>query len=373
MLTVNRETKKSSITGSGSYLSIANELRSRVLKGEWGSGQKIASENELANEFNVCRVTVKKSLRELELEGLLTSQQGKGRYVVDQKSRNKSWVVGLLLFDQSQLASPVTLARLEGIQAVASQAGYHIHVVAMNTARDSGEMALASLINAVNVDGMIVVTQQAKAAQVERLSQLAPVVWLDHSTVGPRLQGVEEDHIGGAFAAARHLIELGHRRIALLTANENFSIACAQREGVRLAMREMIAARQGQFYTLFGQSSFNIEAGRELGRRFLELPDRPTAIISGSDELATGIYQILTQKGLCVPKDVSLVGWNDMLTLEQIPLPMTSVKIDFRKVASQAIRRLFRMIDGQEEITPVEDDLISAELIVRKSTASPAQ
>ena len=359
------------------YSSIAGEMRSRIVSGEWIPGQQITSEKKLAEEFSVCHSTVKKSLRILEREGLLWSKRGKGRFVSDTKSRRKTWTIGVVLFDQKHLAHPVTSEHLSGIQEVLGEAGYHLKLTAMNTLSVSIvsdiSMSLVELVTPSSIDGALVMAQEANRFQVERLAQHVPVVWLNHQTINPTLLGVKDDYIGGAYAAAKHLLELGHRNIALLTTQETFDIACEQRNGAQLAMREIISTGRGKLYALHGGREFTIESGKQLARRLLDLPTRPTAAVCGSDEIAIGAFEVLTQAGLNVPDDISMVAWNDTLTAGQIPVPMTTVRIDFNRAAARSTRILLELVDKHKKNPEREFDQIQAELIVRESTAPPKE
>lgn len=362
--------------GDGIYSSIAGELRSRITSGQWTPGQQITPENELAREFRVCRATLKKSLKVLENEGLLWSRRGKGRFVSDVHAHNKTWVVGVVLFDQKHLVHPVASLRLAGVQEVLGEQGYHLKVMAMNTSPgqtpQGGRTSLAELLEPSTIDGAIVIAEQADKSQVERLARHTPVVWLNHPTVGSLLRGVQEDHLGGAFAAAKHLLELGHRRIALLTGPETFGIAYAQREGVRLAMREFVSDGRSNLTVLYSRKAFTVQDGRRMSQSLLENSVRPTAVICGSDELAIGAFDVLTQAGLKVPDDISMIAWNDTLTPGQIPLPMTTVCPDFRRSSARGARMLLRMM---ENLNVSEEHVMEAEteLIIRKSTTSPRE
>lgn len=359
------------------YAAIAGELRSRIISGQWQPGEKIASEKSLASEFRVCRATVKKSLGDLEREGLLWSRRGKGRFVSDRDTRGKTWVAGVVLFDQTHLAHPVMSKRLVGLQEVLGKAGYHLKAVAMNRMARPGaggvRTSLAQLLRVESIDGAIVLAEQTDRSQVEQLAQYVPVVWLNHPTLSPRLLGIHEDHIGGAFAAAKHLLQLGHRHIALLTGPESFGIAHAQWDGARLAVREIASDGEGQLSVLYSRDAFTVEEGRELAQRLLDGPARPTAVICGSDDLAIGAFEVFRSAGLKVPDDISMVAWNDTLTAEQIPLSMTTVRIDFSRSAACGARMLLRLMEQADEPAEWEDEEIRAELIIRESTAPPKQ
>jgi DNA-binding LacI/PurR family transcriptional regulator len=232
----------------------------------------------------------------------------------------------------------------------------------------SSGVLIMDLIDPDRIDGAIVMTREVPQEQVEALAAKIPVVWLGHESILPRIAGVQNDVIGGAYDAARHLAALGHRNISLVTIAESFAQGRDQRRGVRLGLRDLLTQ---------GDATLNVwEAGRNstddghrLGREFLAKPDRPTAVICGSDELAVGVYRAASEIGLQVPGQLSIIGWNDSPILEAIPVPMTSVRIDHKQLGAASVQHVRKLIE-----TPYaseESELLPVELIVRKSTAAP--
>lgn len=346
---------------------IAASLRKQILAGELAAGDRLPAERELAKSFGVSPATVQKVLKELEREKLVKGQWGRGRFVTDWRG-SKTWAVAVLLYEAAHLQHPVMMRRLAGIQPPLEEAGYHIHFIVMNR-QARGEQEWPTLIPPSNFDGAIVVAHQAQPRQVFSLAERLPLVWMDHHSMSPNILGVRSDIIGGGLLAAEHLASLGHRRIALLNVG-NSTTSQDQHEGVQLAARRL---RDLSVQWLNVPRSADFAPVRETVSEVFAMEDRPTALICGADDYVPAIFEQLHALGLKVPTDVSLVSWNDALPPQAVPIELTSVRIDFTAVGRTAAETLCRMLsDNPPDPAWLEGQVKPAELIVRKSTAPPA-
>lgn len=354
------------------YLEIAGELRARMDSGRLRPHQKLASQNELATEFGVCQATVQKSLKELERAGLLWTHPGKGRFVADREVRSRTWTLGVILFDMEHLTHPVTSQRLSGITDVTAEAGYHLNILAMNgqmapSRQPANGTGLFGSFDPATIDGAIVLAQETDAGTVHKLADLMPTVWMDAPNAAG-IASVNLDYLGGGFAAAQHLIGLGHERIALLTPRlERFWVARQQYDGARLAVGQSRGGRV--LLELHVAETFAESEGYRLGAEILATDGGPTAVICASDELALGFWVAAVEAGRSVPKDLSLVAWNDTITPAQIPVSLTTIRMDFRGAGMTGARTLLAMID--EPGSRPSPEPFGGQLVVRASTAAP--
>jgi DNA-binding LacI/PurR family transcriptional regulator len=170
----------------------------------------------------------------------------------------------------------------------------------------------------------------------------------------------------GGLAATRHLLGLGHRRIAVIGGPEDILCSRARLDGYRAAMD---AAGVPVDPELVVHGRFHVEEGIEKGRALLALPDPPTAIFAGNDLQALGVYQAARERRLHIPEDLSVVGFDDLPVAQWVGPPLTTVRQPLVQMATAAAELVLTIARGEVPTqTRVE---LATELVVRESTAPP--
>jgi LacI family transcriptional regulator len=173
-------------------------------------------------------------------------------------------------------------------------------------------------------------------------------------------------HSAGADAAIKHLLELGHRRIAAITGPRGWVATEHRRRGYHAALA---AAGILPDPALELDSDFEIGGGREQTRMLLSLPDPPTAIFAFNDNLAIGAIQAARGRGLRVPEDLSVVGFDDVEHATIVTPSLTTVRQPLAEMGRTAVSLLMRLLERQRfETLHVE---LGTRLVVRESTAPP--
>ncbi|MGY2081015.1 LacI family DNA-binding transcriptional regulator [Modestobacter sp. SYSU DS0657] len=216
--------------------------------------------------------------------------------------------------------------------------------------------------------GAIVVTSRLTPADQRRLGRSRlPVVVIDPvDTPGQDVPSVGATNWAGGLAATEHLIELGHRRIAAIGGPEPYLCSRARLDGYRAALDRAGIAMDPQ---LLRHGTFHHEGGYEQARRLLELPDPPTAIFAGSDEQAFGVMEAARQARLSVPRDLSVVGFDDLPMARWSSPPLTTVRQPLADMGRMAGRVLTDLITGGELATQRVE--LATHLVTRASTAPP--
>jgi LacI family transcriptional regulator len=181
-----------------------------------------------------------------------------------------------------------------------------------------------------------------------------------------RVTSVGSTNFTGGLVATQHLLGLGHRRIAFV--GGLLSAACnqARMHGYRAAM-EAAGAPVPDPYVRTGH--FRYEDGVALGALVLDLPEPPTAIFAASDETAAGVIEAARARGLRIPEDLSVVGFDDTQVARIASPPLTTVRQPLREMGGVALRTALRLAAGEKlESHHVE---LATELVVRSSTAPP--
>ncbi len=215
--------------------------------------------------------------------------------------------------------------------------------------------------------GILLVASRLTAAQQQVLDRRTiPAVVID--TDGEPPQGVPtvgSDNWNGGFIAARHLLTLGHRRIAAVSGPPDMLCSRARLDGFRSAHAEAGAAVDE---SLILSGNFYMETGYRAAHELLRRPDRPTAIFAGSDMAALGILRAAHELGLLIPRDLSVVGYDDLPQAAWATPALTTVHQPLAEMGSVATGMLLDLIDGRRPPTPRIN--LATELVVRESTAT---
>jgi DNA-binding LacI/PurR family transcriptional regulator len=209
------------------------------------------------------------------------------------------------------LTEPSVVERLRGATRRLAEAGYQVTLFDVQRP-EQGESALRSLSVKGRVDGLLVVSLQPSAAQLERLAAAGiPVVLVDRRADGA--PGVFIDDEAGGRLATEHLIGLGHRRIAFVGDLEGgpfgFTSSEARRRGYEAALRDAEIKRRP---LLVRRGPHRRDAARAATRELLALPDPPTAVFAASDHQALGVIEGAESAGVDVPERLSVVGFDDI-------------------------------------------------------------
>lgn len=183
----------------------------------------------------------------------------------------------------------------------------------------------------------------------------------------PDVSSVGSANWSGGLAATRHLIELGHRRIAMVCGPQEMLCSRARQSGYRSALDEAGIPFDP---ALMEAGQFHYEDGVTAGTKLLTMPDRPTAIFASNDLQAFGVYEAARVLGLVVPDDISVVGYDDVPSAAWMGPGLTTVRQPLIEMAEQATRLVLSLRDDPVR-SLVRLDLATT-LVVRASTAAPA-
>ena len=273
--------------------------------------------------------------------------------------RGRTMTIGVIV---PRLTDTVMAMLYEAIARACARAGQFAVVATTGDAPGAGRTAAETLLQR-GVDGLILSTARIGDDFPEELTARGVPHVLALRTDGRSPSSVGDDRLGG-YLATRHLIDLGHRRIGLIAGPAYASSALARGEGYRQAMAETGAEVNPGWVVA---STFGIESGAEAAERLLRLEPRPTAIFAANDNTAIGALSTLARRGLSVPGDLSLVGYNDVPIVSSLPTPLTSVRVPFDQIAANALDLL--TLDPGHESETVR--IAAPTLIPRRSTASP--
>lgn len=278
---------------------------------------------------------------------------------------NRSNVIGAVFVD---VGTPYFANMTYGVQRAIRSAGKALMVSSGYADQDEEARAVIELIDR-SCDGIILYLERPMRADVAELLRRSgiPVVSIGHKP-GPVSRGqVMLDNFGGARAAMRHLLEFGHRNIVHLSGQADYGDTIARRDGMVAALAEFgmdmsdLHIVGGEFHQNFGYSAT------------LDLLDQQrvfTAIFAGDDDIAAGVLLALRERGVRVPEDVSVIGFDDAFHARHMWPPLTTVRQPMDTIGEAAARLLLELL-ARPDSGPLEA-VIDTELVVRSSVAAPA-
>jgi LacI family transcriptional regulator len=218
-----------------------------------------------------------------------------------------------------------------------------------------------------SVEGVVLMGVDGEDLEVRRLTRSGlPCVGVDVALSGPATEYVMSDNTTGARIAVDHLYGLGHRRIATITGLVETLSGGDRLKGYRDALRAKGLAFRDE-YVAYGD--FYVESGQQAMTRLLDLDEPPTAVACASDLMALGAIRAIAERGLEVPRDVSIVGFDDIQLAGHVQPPLTTLRQDKARLGAEAGRALTRLIAADTAVPEVMT--LPVELIVRASTAPP--
>ncbi len=268
--------------------------------------------------------------------------------------------LALILTD---ITNPFWTRVARGVEDTARQSGYS--VILCNT--DENEAIQTETIHLVlrkQVDGILLVPRRSEAASIERIRQQGvPVVVLDRRIDGLAVDTVRGDSLNGAYHLARLLLELGHRRISLLSGPADVSTAAERAAGFERAMIEADCRESCQ--VLYGDYSY--ASGVALARQALAAQPRPSALFAGNNLIATGALRAIHESGLRVPQDLSLVCFDDFPPELLVEPFFTTAAQPAYDLGCQATRLLLDRLSGADA-SPPREIILPVEIISRLSS-----
>ncbi len=254
---------------------------------------------------------------------------------------------------------------IRGVESAAAELGVGVVLTELG-GRHRPEQSWLDTVLARRPLGVLLVLSSLSPAQRHQLeSRSIPFVVIDTEGEPPKdVPTVGSTNWNGGFAATQHLIQLGHRRIGMISGPDDILCSRARVDGFRSAHAEVGLTPDPE---LVRWGNFDANGGYKHGRDLLSLPERPTAIFAGSDVQALGVMRAARELGLNVPLDLSVVGYDNLPLTNWVG--MTTIDQPLQAMARTATTMLVALARGEEP--PLRRVDLSTELVVRESTAPP--
>jgi LacI family transcriptional regulator len=279
-------------------------------------------------------------------------------------AKQRTTTIGLILPDT---ANPFYGEVARVIENLCYARGYT--VLLCNSSMDqSRETHYANILHAKRVAGVIILPTHPNTSAIQALQQ-ANIRTIVVDAEIPSATCVVADDFQGGYLLTRHLIQLGHERIASITYTGDVVGYSMRFEGYKAALTEAGLPLDER---LIVEAEPEVAAGEAAGLELLRRANRPTAIFAHNDRVALGVLSAARKAGLRTPHDVSVVGFDNLIESAFFSPPLTTINSPKQQMGETAVRLLFEFIETQQEVHIPQTLTLDVTLIVRESTAPPA-
>jgi len=292
-------------------------------------------------------------------------------YHPDQVARSlkvrSTHTIGMLVPD---VTNPFFTDMMRGVEDKARENGYSVILCNSNEDPDQERRNLSTLYSR-RADGVLLAPVDPQSGLDPLIRRRFPLVLFDRVPVGFRGAGVVMDNEQGAYEATRHLIGLGHRRIAIIAGRLSISTGNDRLEGFRKAMQEAHLPLRDEYLKT---GDFRLEAASRCGLELMKLPEPPTAIFSSNNKMTLGLMRALGELQIPCPGRVSVVGFDDFDWAEMFRPSLTSVRQPAYAMGVQAMEMLLRKIQLTAEGSNADEEtlrVLKGELRIRESSGPP--
>ncbi|MBU0928114.1 MAG: GntR family transcriptional regulator [Spirochaetes bacterium] len=372
------------------YAVIFNDYKGRILSGELPPGARLPGEMELAAEYGVSRITATRALKELELHKLIVRIRGSGSYVGEGRASpepdsgvrdGRLSIISLVLPFEAEVSFDI----FKGIEDVAKEHDYFV-TFHNSSQSETAERQIVEDVISRGSHGLIIypaMTDNNLDLYSGLMIDTYPFVMIDHKLPGLDTSLVWADNRNGFSEITGHLLELGHRRVVMVGSSVyGISSELERYRGFCKAHIDRGVPLMGKH--LYDQHDLarmpaDYRPGEEEPRRAIAYlydlletipePERPTAIAAVNDSLAQLLVTIAMERGIRIPGDYSVTGFDDLPWSAHLPVPLTTVRQDVRTIGRVAAQELFRKINNPGSPARVVD--VESRLVVRDSSGEP--
>ncbi|HEX6290081.1 MAG TPA: GntR family transcriptional regulator [Herpetosiphonaceae bacterium] len=357
------------------YAQLAAYLRQQIESGVWQRNSRLPPEIELAAQFEVSRGTVRQAMDLLVKQGLLQRIPGKGTFVTLPDTHARSQLIGIVV---PYLRDSLTTDMLRGAESVLRRSGYSL-IFCHSEGDLQLEQAQIEQLQREGVGGLIVFPVAAAGESTllrQALQPRLPLVIIDRRLPHLSAYHVLADNIGGAYRAVEHLLAQGHSRIACISLPERPSSIEERIRGYEQALRDAGILPLAAVALALGKHAAGDSVPRYTAEelapidQLLAVRERPTALFCVNDFIALGVMQHVLARGLRVPQDLAIVGFDDIALAPYMPVPLTTVAQPKYEIGARAAQLLLDQIAG---VAPADREIVlPTDLVVRASTGLPA-
>lgn len=348
------------------YEQVKAALKASIEQGELKPGEPLPGRMELCRLFGTNRLTVDRAVSELVREGWLIAVKGKGTFVAQPEARPSQVALTFAvvwshygIHENNIYWGPL----MRGISHEAGELGARL------VFREVLPSFYADLFKEVGADGLIVLAPLVEDELVLRELQKARIPFVATSSAygDPTLPCVDTDNFVGVKAALEHLWALGHQDIAIVDLDLKQTDLLRRWEAFQKLTGEAGYKLDPRWALLFPDRRLGVR--EEVVRQWLDSVPLPTAVFAADYETTLVLLKVLRERGVRVPDEVSVVGFDDPASAAFLDPPLTTVRQPVEQLGRRAVQKLTDAL--RKGVVPEGTELLAPELIVRQSTSSP--
>lgn len=273
---------------------------------------------------------------------------------------NKTYTIGLIIPD---ISNPFFPEVAHGIEHKARELGYSVIFYNTNNDRKAEKYAI-ELMKSKRVDGIILSLSIENEKELDKLAEEKfPIVELDRKVPDSHFPTVTIDNVKSAYQATRHLVELGHTRIAHITGDLGTQTGLDRLAGFKKVIEEFHLEVRDSWIQ---EGNYSREAGYRKMKYLLGLWEKPTAVFAANDLIAIGAYQAVIEEDLKIPDDISIIGLDDIDMASIVRPGLTTMRFPKHELGQKAAEILIKEIENPN--LERNDVILDTELVVRGST-----
>ncbi|MFL0269150.1 LacI family DNA-binding transcriptional regulator [Candidatus Clostridium radicumherbarum] len=264
---------------------------------------------------------------------------------------------------ESAFLNPFFPQALSGVSAAAHEQGY---CILLSTGNDEAEQleSIESIVMGGRVDGVIIMYSAVDNIVLDTLKKMnIPVVVIGKPIKAKDTLFVDNDNVLAAFTVTEKLIKNGHTKIAIMSGSFKFVVSLDRLDGYMNALNKYKIPFKKEYIAEL--SEFVKESGYNMAKGFLDLEERPTALVVTDDVMAFGAMDAIKEKGLKIPQDIEIMSFNNVPSAELTQPSLTSVDIDAFSLGYEASKLIIEKIEGKDTKDKV---IIPTKIIYRESS-----
>ncbi|MBQ8993091.1 MAG: GntR family transcriptional regulator [Turicibacter sp.] len=331
------------------YLAVAQWIKQNIQTNHFKAGEKLISENQLCEKFSISRQTARQAIGILEKEGLIIKKQGSGTYVNEHLPQSKtiSKNIGLITPELDDFIFPSIIS---GIEKVLSKNGYHTNVRLTHHKINNEREQLLSLLNS-EIDGLIVEGTKSALPNPnldlyrQFIEENIPVIFINNYYQSLDCNYILVDDEEGGRLATRYLIEQGHKRITGIFKYDDLQ-GNLRYKGFLTEMYQQQLQVDESTIIWYSTENMNQQFCIENLPSLLKKLNQSTAIVCYDDQIAMKLMQLLASNEQYIPKDLSIVSFNNSSLSQLATVPLSSITHPKEELGKLAAKSILKMIEN---------------------------